>query len=265
MKNNSLDGIETKVDENVEQSLKNQTYLEEMADAVKQVLLNGDSKIGYVDSCTNYFDAKGKRLNKPKRISKFMPRKLFDLGKMFGIGFPSDIIYYECCQGGPYEGTLFSTKFTPVHTTPYSEKIFIPIVFYEKSPEWQIEEVEKRQKKLKRFQEKVSKSTNGKYDKKGILSLPRYSTNTGYRYEYNEKPLPPEAWISEYIDIEITQRELAEAGILPDDFKWVEKAKISAKDIAEADKEQALTTTEVGGFKHILNKLKELFKGKDEK
>ena len=40
---------------------------------------------------------------------------------------------------------------------------------------------------------------------------------------------------------------------------------VTPKEIAEADKEQALTTAEVGRFKKILNKLKEFFKGKGEK
>jgi len=44
-----------------------------------------------------------------------------------------------------------------------------------------------------------------------------------------------------------------------------EEARVSAKDIAEADREQALTTTEVGGFKGFMKKLLDKFKGKGEK
>ena len=40
---------------------------------------------------------------------------------------------------------------------------------------------------------------------------------------------------------------------------------LSCKDIARADKEQALTTTEVGGIKGILSRIRETFKGKGEK
>lgn len=42
-------------------------------------------------------------------------------------------------------------------------------------------------------------------------------------------------------------------------------AKISAKDIADADREQALTTTEVGGFKGFMKKILDKFKGIGEK
>ena len=233
---------------------------------VKKILLQGDNKIGIAVSTKGGYKArKYNPENLPQEIKKAMPNKIFDLVKKFGIGFPSDIIHYERGQGGPYEETLFSTEFIPVNTAPYSENIFIFIDFYEKSPEWQIEEVEKRQKKVKRFQEKVSKSTDGKYDKKGILSLPKYSTNTGYSYEYNEKDAPPRAWITDFIEIEMTQRELAEAGLLPDDFKWVEKSKVSARDIAEASKEKSITTTEVNGIRGFMRKLLDKFKGIGEK
>lgn len=40
---------------------------------------------------------------------------------------------------------------------------------------------------------------------------------------------------------------------------------LNNRDIAEADKEQALTTTEVSRIKGIINKIKEFFKGKGEK
>ena len=62
----------------------------------------------------------------------------------------------------------------------------------------------------------------------------------------------------------MTQRELSDAGILPEDFNWKEKALVTTKDIAGLDKEQALTTTEVGGIKGFINKLMDKIKGKGE-
>lgn len=107
----------------------------------------------------------------------------------------------------------------------------------------------------------IDKDSTGKYDRKGIVYLPRYATNDR-SINYLGQPF---AKVEEVLEIEVTQRELAEAGILPDDFKWVEKAKISAKDIADADREQALTATEVGGFKGFMKKLLDKFKGIGEK
>lgn len=46
---------------------------------------------------------------------------------------------------------------------------------------------------------------------------------------------------------------------------WKKQSKVSPKDIADADKEQALTTTEVGGFKGFMKKLLDKFKGIGEK
>lgn len=43
------------------------------------------------------------------------------------------------------------------------------------------------------------------------------------------------------------------------------KKKLTANDIAEADKQQALTTTEVGEIKGLINEIEESFKGKGEK
>jgi len=75
------------------------------------------------------------------------------------------------------------------------------------------------------------------------------------------------------IELEMTQRELAERGILYEDLGWKdleqiqaeEKAKVTPKDIAETDKEQALTTTELGGIKGFFKRLMDKIKGKGEK
>lgn len=43
------------------------------------------------------------------------------------------------------------------------------------------------------------------------------------------------------------------------------KGKVTAKDIAKADQEQSLTTTEVGGIRGFIKKLLDKFKGMGEK
>lgn len=74
------------------------------------------------------------------------------------------------------------------------------------------------------------------------------------------------------LEFEITQRELAKMGLCYEDLSEpkIEPTKdkeeqISSRDIAEADKEQSLTITEVSGAKGIINRIKEFFKGKGEK
>lgn len=222
-----------------------------LAEEVKKILLQGDNTIGIALSTTGGYETKKDNPeNITQRIAKAMPKKMFDLGKKFGIGFPSDITHHQRGQGGGSTYKAFEMDFYRVS---------------EDSPEWHKEEIEKRQKKLSKFQEKVSSSKDGKYDRKGSILIPKYSTNTGYSYEPNETGEEPKAWVTDYVEIEMTQRELAEVGILPEDFKWMEKARVSAKDIADADREQELTTTEVGGVKGFMTKLLDKFKGKEEK
>ncbi len=73
--------------------------------------------------------------------------------------------------------------------------------------------------------------------------------------------------IKDSITIPMTQRELARIGLLPEDFKWQERSwtEITRADIADADKEQELTTTEVGGIRGLIDRSKKFFKGKGEK
>ncbi len=63
--------------------------------------------------------------------------------------------------------------------------------------------------------------------------------------------------------IKVSTRDLLATGIGTE--RMESKAKVTSKDIAEADAKKELTATEVGGNKGLINKLKELFKGKGEK
>ena len=60
--------------------------------------------------------------------------------------------------------------------------------------------------------------------------------------------------------VSLPSREDLATGIIKQD-----KSKLSSRDIAEADKEQALTTSEVGRIKEIIDKNKEVPKEKEEK
>lgn len=54
-------------------------------------------------------------------------------------------------------------------------------------------------------------------------------------------------------------------GILPKNPEWEEITKISPKDIAEADKDKAITTNETKGFRKFWENIKNKFKGVGEK
>lgn len=223
-----------------------EVYDTELIKKVKNELLNGDSEIGYVQSKTDDYSFNGKGQNEPESISRPMPRKVFELGKRFGIGFPTDIRHVKEAYSG--SESVYENDF--IHVEECSEE--------------QKNEISKRMKKVEKFRTKVEGTKDGRYDKAGILSLPVYKTNN-MAYAPGNRDVQPEAIVSDTIEIELTQRELAEAGILPEDFKWMELARVSAKDIADADREQALTTTEVGGFKGFMRKLMDKFKGIGEK
>ena len=223
-----------------------EVYDVELIKKVKNEILNGDSEIGYVQSKTDDYSFNGTGQNKPESISRPMQRKVFELGKRLGIGFPTDIRHVKEAYSG--SESVYENDFIPV----------------EECSEEQKNEISKRMKKVENFRTKVEGTKDGRYDKAGILYLPVYKTNN-MAYAPGNRDVHPEAMVSDTIEIEVTQRELAEAGILPDDFKWVEKVKISSKDIADADREQALTTTEVGGFKGFMKKLLDKFKGIGEK
>ena len=256
----ALEGLETKFGGNIEELLKDPKIADEMASQIesrvkiesveqkiKQELLNGEDTIGFVHHLT---EGKVSGVLSELGRGKAMTKSMFYLGKEKGLGFPENIIYAQNGQGGPTAWEEYESRFYEIKND---------------SPDWQKKVVEKRQKKLRHFQQKVSNSRDGKYDKEGIISIPRYDTNSGYTYEPGQTPEPPKAWVKRYYNIDVTLRELANAGILPEDFNWREKAKVSAKDIADADREQTLTTTEIGGFKGFMKKLLDKFKGKGEK
>lgn len=216
---------------------------------IRDILLSGDSEIGYVqskrdDSQLASFESLGDLV---QNVSRPMPKKIFDIGKEYGAGFPADIRHVVEAYSG--SESVYENNFISMDDCSEEQK----------------KEILKRTKKVEKFQEKVSKSEDGRYDKKGVISIPIYETNNMEYVPFPVKKDYPRAKVADTIEIEVTQRELAEAGILPEDFKWMEKTRVSVKDIAEADKGQALTTTEIGGFKGFIKKLLDRFKGKEEK
>lgn len=207
-------------------------------DKVREVLLSGETEIGYVQSKQTGI----MKSNDIEMISRPMPKNIYDLGNTLSIGFPADITTVP----GQYDSP---------------EKIYTnDFISFEDCSEEQKAAIRRREKEIARFKEKVTSDIDGKYDKKGIISIPIYKTNTG-RLGTDA----PHAEVEGTIQLDVTQRELAEAGILPEDFGWkrVKDRGISAKDVAEADKKEGLTTAEPERVGKIIAKLLGKDIGKD--
>lgn len=124
--------------------------------------------------------------------------------------------------------------------------------------------IEDKQIDDKKKLDEILSNDSEEYNKKGKVSIPFYE----------ESPYFNSLRYSSTLEIEITQRELAEYGILPEDLKWKSleeiskgenNGKLSSKDIASASKD--LTTKDVKGAKgfltNLLDKFKNMFKGKE--
>ena len=227
---------------------------------VKNALNSGDDELGFVvrDWGTVKFE-NGTRIETGLVDLGIMPKKLYDLVEKYDIGFKHEILVHE---GG------YDVREAPTLFRPYSE-----------CTKEQQKLIDNRKKDLEKFRKKVEKDKTYQYDKKGFITLPIYNEISSHGVEDSlfgkEVQQITSGKISEQkllnvedsITIPMTQRELAEIGLLPEDFKWEEmsRASVSRTDIAEADKEQALTATEIGGIRAFIDRIKWLFKGKGEK
>jgi len=75
----------------------------------------------------------------------------------------------------------------------------------------------------------------------------------------------PTAQVSGDINIEISQRDLIEAGILPEEFNWMKKTRISTADVARVAQQENITVTDLApiqknGFKKWLDNVTGTFK-----
>lgn len=136
------------------------------------------------------------------------------------------------------------------YSAPYVTKWYSSIISFKRYDECDLKGKQGCKEAEKRL-ETIKNSEDRKYDKPGIVSL-RIS----------------QGGISKDVRIEVTQRELAAAGILPEDLGWKRTRRNLPnlpKSIADADKEQGLTTTETGGIKGFFAELLNKFKGRGEK
>ena len=221
--------------------------LEKLSEIVREKLVNGDNKLGFLKRTTRDISPRGDprlgdEYSGEKRymgssIVGIMPESIYKLAQEYGIGFPPEIV-----TTGTW-GIQLTSKKLDFSSNEYDIKL-------EKCKE-------KKAKKL----EKIMQSKSKKYDKPGFLVLPKYR-----KYEFVDidkefvKPTP-----EAYIRVKMTQRELALAGIAPEDFEWelINEPRVTPRDIANADNEQSLTKTEETKAISIFTKIRNLFKGKD--
>lgn len=154
-----------------------------------------------------------------------------------------------------------------------AETIFIP---YNECTRRQQELIDSKSEKLDKFRKEVSQDKSQKYDKPGTITLHVYgqrlpvleTTVDEVREICSGKKSEQDYLIEEdTITIPITQRQLANLGLLPEDYKWQEdeKSKVSEIDIAEADKSLSLTESNIRIIDKFFDYIKSIFKGKGEK
>lgn len=240
---------------------KEKKLQEKAEEFVRQIITSKDERldeIGWVTSSTddeNTFEDK-KFVDKPLTIREAMLSRL--LGK-------------------PYE--MYEVR-GPMRDSYWNYININPTISEEQS-----EKVENYKERMNKIKEQVSSSTDASLDEPGaievlgILYKDDYSIDN-YFTDWNKWPTNGERVPNTgRMKINVTRRELMEAGLDPKDFDWksLEQIKseqkkweqVTAKDFAEVDKEQALAETELKGvkgfIKGLMEKIKKIFKGKDEK
>ena len=117
-----------------------------------------------------------------------------------------------------------------------------------------------------------SQDKSQKYDKPGSITLPVYRQSDDVKEaSFHEigKIVSGEKSEQDYlteqdsITIPITQRQLADLGLLPEDYRWKEdeRAQVSEKDIAEADEASKLTSSDIGIGAKFFNFIKSKVNG----
>ncbi len=184
-----------------------------------------------------------------------MPRKLYDLVKEFDIGFKDKIKVWEGDYDEKYAETFFK---------PYSE-----------CTKEQRKLIDKRRKDIEEFRKRVRKDPSPKYDEKGFITLPIYeqgkhsvSEPAGHVEQLISGKMSEQDFLKtkDAIIVPITQRELAQIGLLPEDFSWTrQEREVTTAEMAESAKDKQLTTKETNGIRVLFEKLKNLFKGRGER
>lgn len=115
---------------------------------------------------------------------------------------------------------------------------------YEECTEEQKKLIDERREKVESFRQKVKQSKSKKYDKTGFITIPIYTSDRRGCIEI--KYLKP----SSFLILPMTQRELAQSGLLPEDFDW--KKKITTKELSELSKNMRITRSEISEIKKQL-------------
>jgi len=208
---------------------KEESRLEQRKSKIKMLLLSKDEP-QYVFAST-IVSSEGM-----PEFEGAVPRKFVELSNRFNAMIPQ---YQAITKFNTYDDVLYEVKYKDESEMTDKEK----------------EEIQNKEKQIEALVKKIENDKTGKYDKQGKIVIPIFK----------DKDLGIENNVE--VEIEITQRELVMAGILPSDIKWKEvkqqKKNISREEWAIADRETALTTQEVKGaenlFQKIIMKIKDAF------
>ena len=216
-----------------------------LAKLIKLELLEGDTELGYVIREVMLDDTR--RQLKGENLG-VMPKKLYELGEKYGVGFTPRI-----SAGTQGEGTTYTaeTKFMPYEECRTHEK----------------DELLKRSEKLEKTKNKDKEASY-------TVRLPIYPKSVSMLdIAYNIIPEKQEEIKPiDYVLIKMSAKELAKAQILPTDpyCKKIRNREVLPTDIAEASK--GLTTSKFaegqGIFARLMEKAKNIINnmlGKGEK
>ena len=122
---------------------------------------------------------------------------------------------------------------------------------YDECTDEQKKLIDARREKIERFRKKVEQSKTKKYDKTGFITIPIYMSGVMDELvdddEFGDyKRIKP----TSYLIIPMTQRELAQAGLLPEDFHW--KRRITTRELSMLSKNMKITRSEISEIKRQL-------------
>jgi len=200
----------------------------------KEILSDKENEMVYVR-----VEDSGTHIDDRVFFEGIVPKKLLELSRKHkGIFLPTE--------------THISTDYGPHDDYTDTYDLYIKEVPYEKCSLGQKNMINEKRKKLEELSRKIAEDKTGKYDKVGKAKIPICSE--GDSWENAKK--------TGELSIEITQRELVEVGLLPEDLEW-KRGKITSKDIAQAGiAKQVEKGEEKSIWGKLINKVKDMINGR---
>lgn len=194
----------------------------------EEFLNNNNNEMIYVER----WDTRGYNEEPKKIFAGVLPKRIIDLSEKYNgiVFFPGDFSVYT----GPGDIYHFSQE--------------VRKFSYEECSEEQKKMIEEKKAQLEEISSKIEQDKMGKYDRKGRIKIPCYD----------------EDWPRENgaIELVVTERELVEAGYIPEDFGW--EPIVKPKDIATTSIEEKVQKEEEKSIWEIMcDKIKNILNGRE--